>query len=81
MSLALTIFASACLDLGVALDVSHVAGERKVDADGLSRLSHPDHHVPSSEMQAKFNAGNGGSIALDELLEPWRKLIGRPRLA
>ena len=80
MSFALMTLASACLDLGVALDMSHIAGDRNVEADGLSRLNHRDHQVPSSELKEKFNADSRVPLTLDEILAPWRKFIGRPRL-
>ena len=50
--------------------VSSVAGEKAAEAVA----------VFLSELRAKFNAGNCVSLTLDEILEPWRKFIRRPRL-
>ena len=77
LSFALMTLASACLDLGVTLDMSHMAGERNVEADSLSRLNDPESPAPSPELQSKFGVWNRVRLDLGELLEPWAKFLGR----
>ena len=63
---ALICLSKTCLELGCTLEVSHIAGERNVDADLLSRLNCAASERPCG---AKFPADHRVQISAAELLE------------
>ena len=75
---ALMALAFAALELQVALELSHVAGERNEEADLLSRLNHPEARPWPLVMRAKFPEANRVRITLADVLAPWYKFMQRP---
>ena len=75
---ALMALAFAALELQVALELSHVAGERNEEADLLSRLNHPEAKPLPLVMRAKFPEANRVRITLADVLAPWYKFMQRP---
>ncbi|CAK9061069.1 TPR_REGION domain-containing protein [Durusdinium trenchii] len=81
---ALMALAFAALELQVALELSHVAGERNEEADLLSRLNHPEAKPWPLVMRAKFPEANRVRITLadvlDDLVPPHLSCLVRGRV-
>eukprot|EP00438_Fugacium_kawagutii_P004756 Skav203093 [mRNA] locus=scaffold447:160158:160637:+ [translate_table: standard] len=65
-----------CLDRGCELELSHVAGERNIEAkaDALSRLNAPV--KPDQPCLGRFHGGNRILVTAKEVFAPWKKLMG-----
>ena len=69
---ALICLSKTCLAQGCTLEVSHVAGERNVDADLLSRLNLATSEKPC---RYKFSDANRVTLTAAELFKPWRSFL------
>eukprot|EP00438_Fugacium_kawagutii_P030737 Skav217069 [mRNA] locus=scaffold1308:3342:4762:+ [translate_table: standard] len=63
-----------CLERGCELELSHVAGERNIEADALSRLNAPV--KPDQPCLGRFHCGNRVAVTAKEVFAPWKKLMG-----
>ena len=74
---ALITLATVCIGSNVDLHLSHLAGERNVEADALSRLNCAERPAILDDwtFQHRFGAQNRLHLSVEELLRPWKVFL------